>query len=349
MDFHRLSIFYLHLVDNLNRKDVINLCTAITFTSNNNSYFGRTFDLEKRFEERVTVTPRNYIFRYSMGEVDRRHFAIIGTATIMDRYPLYYDATNEFGLSMAGLNFVGNTYFSEKEIDGRINLAPYELIPYMLSKYKSCLECLEVLKTLHLVDKRFRNDIPNSELHWLISDGKDCLTLEISREGTKTYNNSVGVLTNNPGFNQQMLNLSNYMSLTNEEPVNKFASSIEMPAYSRGMGAIGLPGDNSSMSRFVRASYTKMNSSQPADNRLALVQAFHILSSVEQQEGSVIFNGQFERTQYTSCCDIKNGIYYYKTYENSQIAAVNMFNENLEGEELISYRMRFEPNIEYIN
>lgn len=284
-----------------------------------------------------------------MGEIDRRHYAIIGTATVVDNYPLYYEATNEVGLSVAGLNFVGNAFLSKTEIDGKINIAPYELIPYLLGRCKTCADCIEILKNMNIVDRRIKDSVPNSELHWMISDKNSCYTLENVREGMMIYDNPVGILTNNPTFDQQMLNLSNYINLTIEEPINRFSKSISLTPYSRGMGAIGLPGDNSSMSRFVRASFTKMNSVKPSEDDLALVQAFHILASVEQQEGTVVFDGKYEKTQYTSCCDTNNGVYYYKTYENSQITAVNMYKEDLKGEALISYKMGYDPKILYIN
>jgi len=320
------------------------MCTAITFKAKNN-YFGRTLDLEKRYDENVVITPRNFILRYRMGEIDRKHLAFIGTATVIDDYPLYYDATNEFGLSIAGLNFVGNAYLNRSFVDGKLNLAPFELIPYLLSKFKTCAECMEYIKFINIVDERFKDDMPNAELHWLIADNEECFVLEITGEGTKIYDNPVGVLTNNPPFNYQMINLVNYLNLTSNEATNRFSDNVKLIAYCKGMGAIGLPGDNSSMSRFVRASFTKMNSVKPDTDELALTQAFHILSSVEQQEGTVITNGEYERTQYTSCCDTSNCVYYYKTYENSQISSVDIFKEDLECNNLISYKMNFTPHI----
>lgn len=320
------------------------MCTAITFKAKNH-YFGRTLDLEKRYNENVVITPRNFILRYRMGEIDRKHFSFIGIATVIDNFPLYYDATNEFGLSAAGLNFVGNAYWNKNYIEGKINIAPFELIPYLLSKFKTCVECKEIIKSINLFDERFRDDMPNAELHWLISDKNESFVLEVTREGINIYENSIGILTNNPPYDYQITNLSNYLNITSNEPINRFSNDIELKAYSRGMGAMGLPGDNSSTSRFVRASFTKMNSVKPDNDELALVQAFHILSSVEQHEGAVITDGKYERTQYTSCCDTSSCVYYYKTYENTQISAVDIFREDLEGNELISYEMIFEPKI----
>ena len=324
------------------------MCTAITFTAANH-YFGRNLDLEKRYNEHVTITPRNYIFHYKSGEICRKHYAIIGTATIVDNYPLYYDATNEFGLSIAGLNFVKNSYIGKIK-ENKKNLAPYELIPFLLSNCKNVDECVQLLQEINLVDIPFNSYYRNPELHWLIADKMDnCITLEFMKDGMKIHKNSIGILTNNPPFEYQIMNLNNYINLSNREPVNRFSSKIDLEVYSRGMGAIGMPGDLSSMSRFVRATFTKINSVRPKNDIDSISQMFHILGAVEQQEGNVKIGNKFERTQYTSCSDMDNCIYYYTTYSNHQISAINMFKENIDGNNLISFKMIFDEKIAYLN
>lgn len=324
------------------------MCTAMSF-NNFGHYFGRNLDLEHRYDENIVITPRNYIFKYKSGEIDRKHYAIIGTATVIDGYPLYYDATNEHGLSIAGLNFVGNAYLNKKEEIGKINLAPYELIPYILGKCKSVYECIKLLKIIVLVDIRFADGLPNSELHWLISDKHNCITFEYMVSGVKIYDNAMGILTNNPPFDYHLMNLNNYMQLSDSEPHNNLSDKLSLNAYSRGMGAIGLPGDNSSTSRFIRCCFNKLNSVHCNSEIEAITQFFHILSSVEQVEGSVKIDSKYERTQYSSCCDIDKGIYYYKTYENNQINAVSMHNENIETDDIIRYPMILQQNIYNIN
>ncbi len=324
------------------------MCTAISFNAKNH-YFGRNLDLEKRYHESITITPRNYIFNFRSGEILRKHYAFIGTAMIIDNYPLYYDATNEHGLSVAGLNFVGNAYLKKKPEHGKINLAPYELIPYILCKSKSVDESIELLKNIELINIRFNDELQNSELHWIISDKNKSIVFEYMEDGVKIHVNSIGVLTNNPPFEYHMINLNNYISISNSEPENKFSDKINLNVYSRGMGALGLPGDNSSMSRFVRCAFHKLNSRNLDNDIEAVSQFFHILSSVEQVEGSVKIGNKYERTQYTSCCNTDKGVYYYKTYENSQISAINMHNENLENDKIIFYDMNFCQQIAYVN
>lgn len=99
-----------------------------------------------------------------------------------------------------------------------------------------------------------------AQLHWIIADKNEAITVESIKDGIKIYDNPVGVLTNNPPFDKQMFNLNNYMNLSPKSPKNNFSDKLNLNMYSRGMGAIGLPGDLSSQSRFVRAAFVKTNS-----------------------------------------------------------------------------------------
>ena len=314
------------------------MCTAITYNTNDH-YFGRNFDLEYSYNETVTITPRNYEFTFRKVESISNHYAIIGMAYVANNYPLYYDAMNEKGLAMAGLNFPENADYKEIE-DGKINIAPFEFIPYILSQCSNIEEAKGLLKNINIAKINFSDELPVSPLHWIISDKEKSITVESVKEGLKIYDNPVGVLTNNPTFDIQLFNLNNYMSLSTEPPLNNFSKELNMAIYSRGMGAIGLPGDLSSASRFVKATFTKMNSKSGSSESESISQFFHILESVYQQRGCVhMGEGKYEITIYSSCCNMDKGIYYYITYENSQITGIDMNKENLDSSELISYNL----------
>ena len=314
------------------------MCTAVTYNTNDH-YFGRNFDLEYSYNETVTITPRNYEFTFRKVENISNHYAIIGMAYVANNYPLYYDAINEKGLAMAGLNFPGNADYKEIE-DGKINIAPFEFIPYILSQCSNLEETKKLLENINIANINFSDELPVSPLHWIISDKEKSITVESVKEGLKIYDNPVGVLTNNPTFDIQLFNLNNYMSLSTEPPLNNFSKELNMETYSRGMGAIGLPGDLSSASRFVKATFTKMNSKSGSSESESISQFFHILESVYQQRGCVhMGEGKYEITIYSSCCNMDKGIYYYITYENSQITEIDMNKENLDSSELISYNL----------
>lgn len=317
------------------------MCTAVSFLQKDH-YFGRNLDLEYTLGEEVVITPRNYPFLFRKRETMNRHYGILGIAYVSEtsqgqKYPLYYDAVNEKGLSIAGLNFPQNAVYRpyEKEKD---NLAPYELIPWILGQCASVDEAKYYLERISILEEVFCADLPLTPMHWMLSDSQKSLVVEPVMEGVKLYENPVGVLTNNPPFDQQIFHLNNFMHLSRENPENRFSKEVSLHTYSRGMGGIGLPGDWSSQSRFVRAAFVKCNSVCEETESSCVNQFFHILSAVEHPRGCVdVGNQKYEITQYSCCCNTNRGIYYYKTYENSWITAVSMHETDLNGSSLKRY------------
>ena len=324
------------------------MCTAVTCKTKD-FYFGRTLDYEFSYGEEVTITPKNYHFKFRNGNFLIVHYALIGMAHVADDYPLYYEAVNECGLGMAGLNFPGNAVYNEKRND-KDNVAQFELIPWLLGKCASVDEARYLLENINITNEPFNDKYPVSPLHWLIADSKECIVVEAVKEGLKIYENPVGVMTNNPPFDKQLFNLNNYRHLSNTELLSTFSDNLKLESYSRGLGGLGLPGDVSSMSRFVRASFVKMNSVSSDDEVFSVNQFFHILNSVEQVRGCCkLKENTFEITIYSSCCNATCGIYYYTTYNNHMINAIDMHKENLDSEKLIRYSLIDKEQINYIN
>ncbi|MGN1340780.1 MAG: choloylglycine hydrolase [Oscillospiraceae bacterium] len=313
------------------------MCTAATYKTED-FYFGRTLDYEFSYGDEITVTPRNYPFEFRNGEKLGAHYAMVGMAHVAADYPLYYDAMNERGLCVAGLNFVGNAFYRDPAPEKK-NVAQFELIPWLLAHCGTVREAREKLSDINITNIPFSDKLPCAQLHWIIADKTEAITVESVREGIRIYDNPVGVLTNNPPFDEQLFSLNNYMHLSASNPQNCFSDKLPLKCYSRGMGALGLPGDLSSQSRFVRASFVKMNSLSGSSENESVSQFFHILGSVDQQRGCChLGEGKYEITLYTSCCNADKGIYYYNTYENHQISAVDMHRENLDSASLIRYK-----------
>ena len=315
------------------------MCTAATYKTKD-FYFGRTLDYEFSYGDEITITPRNYPFHFRHSDkVLDNHYAIIGMAHVAGDYPLYYDAINEKGLGMAGLNFVGNTAYANPVSD-KENVAQFEFIPWILSQCATLKEARRKLSCMNLTNTQFSENFPCAQLHWILADASGCLVIESMKDGFHIYDNPVGVLTNNPPFPQQMFQLNNYQSLSPRQPENTFAPGLELQSYSRGMGALGLPGDLSSQSRFARVAFTRANSISGDSEEESVSQFFHILGSVDQQRGCCeVAEGKYEITIYTSCCSAETGTYYYTTYENHQITAVDMKKEALDSAALIRYPM----------
>ena len=310
------------------------MCTAITYKTND-FYFGRNLDVERSYNERVVITPRNFNLKFRCIEPLETHYALIGMATVIDEFPLYFDATNEKGLSMAGLNFPENADY--KPFNNELNnITPFEFIPYILGKCKNIEEAENELNKINLVKINFSDDLPLSPLHWIISDKNKSLTVESVKDGLKIYKNPVSVLTNNPTFPFHLMNLNNYMSLHEGTSENNFSENIEFNNYSLGLGALGLPGDFSSASRFIKATFVKYKSKSGKSEAESVNQFFHILDSVAMPKGCVLVrNGEYEFTRYSSCCNTDKGIYYFKTYDDFNIIKTDMNSFDLESKNII--------------
>ena len=312
------------------------MCTAATYQTEH-FYFGRTLDYEFSYGDSITITPRNYPFPFRHAPQNASHYAIIGMAHIASEYPLYYDACNEQGLCMAGLNFVGNAAYREELSEKKDNICQFELIPWILCQCADLSEAKRLLSRLQLLAEPFSPALPTAGLHWIIADKTGAVTVESTKDGLFVYDNPAGVLTNNPPFETQMFLLNQYMNLSPKQPENHFGAELPLSPYSRGMGALGLPGDLSSTSRFARAAFARANSVSGSSEKESVSQFFHILGFVDQPRGCCNVNGKYEITLYTSCCSAEKGIYYYTTYENHQISAVDMHLEDLDTDALISY------------
>lgn len=307
------------------------MCTSLTFQTSD-FYFGRNLDLEYNFGEKIVITPRQYPFIFKFAGTLSEHYAIIGTAQITDGCPLYAEAVNEKGLCLAALNFPGNAVYAEAPESGKTNLAPFELFGFLLGTCATVKEAEEQLKTVCITHTAFKDGYPVAPLHWHIADKDRSLVLECIKDGMHLYENPVGVLTNNPPFPFQLTNLQNYMHLTSNPPENRFAPALKLAPYGQGMGALGLPGDASPASRFVRAAFCKWNTELPSGEEASVTQFFHILDNVAMVAGSVRTpENKFDRTTYSSCINASRGIYYYKTYNNNQISAVSMHKTDLDG------------------
>ncbi len=268
------------------------MCTAIKY----DNYFGRNLDLWCHYDTKVIISR------------DGKH-PVMGMGIDANGYPLYFDAMNDRGLAMAGLNFPGNAVYFPLD-KGRINLAPYELIPYIIGNFSTVEEAATELSRVNILDRPFSEDIPLSPLHWMISDKNSSIVLESTEKGVKIYPNPHHVLTNNPTFDIQSFNLNNY---------DRLSPHCREGDYSYGMGGLGLPGDLSSMSRFVRGDFHIKNS----PSGLGYTHLFHLLYSVAMPRGSVIApDGSEEYTQYTCCCDLEKNVYYYTEYDNLNVRSI---------------------------
>lgn len=324
------------------------MCTSIALTTGD-FYFGRNLDLEYTFGEQVAVTPRQYPFVFRKAGECGRHHAMIGMATVVDGYPLYAEAANEKGLCIAGLNFPDNAFYPAQLCEDKVNVSPFELPLWVLGQCAGVEEARALLERTHIVAIPFSDRMPLAPLHWHIADRERSIVVECMRDGMRIYDNPVGVLTNNPPFDFQMTNLRQYMALRSGEPENSLAAGLELAPFGRGFGAIGLPGDFSPVSRFVKAAFLRCNAVCEGEESSSVSQFFHLLDAVAMPRGAVRAGDLWDITTYSCCINASKGVYYYKTYDNSQITAVDMRREDLEDSQVRSFALETGLRIVHAN
>ncbi|MBQ7363002.1 MAG: choloylglycine hydrolase family protein [Clostridia bacterium] len=300
------------------------MCTAVYYDRGN--LFGRTLDLECSLGECIAAVPRAYPFRFRRLPELSLHYAFIGTAHAVDGNPLFYDGMNEHGVAVAALNFPGYAKYGAAQ-SGKINLCSFELIPYVLASARTLDDARELLRDANLTDDAYSDTLPATPLHFLISTKDGSLTVEQGEGGFRLLENPLGVLSNAPELSYHITRLSDYYALDSARGEQRLATDVPLSVYSRGMGAIGLPGDFSSSSRFVRAVYAKNNTSPTVsgDEMAALSAFFHIMDTVGVPNGCVVTDaGESVRTVYTSAMDLSRLVYYFRGYDSGRIFSVKL-------------------------
>ena len=321
----------------------IGMCTAVSLNFSHH-FFARTLDLDTSYGEAVISTPRKYSFKYRYEKPQGEHYAILGAGAVFDNTPLYYDAFNEAGLAVAALNFPGEAFYFKKR-QGALNVASFELISFILSQCATLSEAVELLNRVNITDDSFSDDLPSTTLHWIVADKFGAVAVESVADGLKIYENQLGVLTNSPPFPYHKTRVCDFMGLDSGAPKNEICESVKLPYYSGGLGAMGLPGDFSSSSRFVRGVFLKNHTVSSG----GVSQAFHIMDNLAVPEGAVIKrNGKCFFTVYTSVADTDERVYYFTTADSRRIRAVKMTEEDISSDTLSVFSMREEEKIFYI-
>ncbi|HFE9682999.1 TPA: choloylglycine hydrolase [Clostridium perfringens] len=329
------------------------MCTGLALETKDGLHlFGRNMDIEYSFNQSIIFIPRNFkcVNKSNKKELTTK-YAVLGMGTIFDDYPTFADGMNEKGLGCAGLNFPVYVSYSKEDIEGKTNIPVYNFLLWVLANFSSVEEVKEALKNANIVDIPISENIPNTTLHWMISDitGKS-IVVEQTKEKLNVFDNNIGVLTNSPTFDWHVANLNQYVSLRyNQVPEFKLGDQ-SLTALGQGTGLVGLPGDFTPASRFVRVAFLRDAMIKNDKDSIDLIEFFHILNNVAMVRGSTrTIEEKSDLTQYTSCMCLEKGIYYYNTYENNQINAIDMNKENLDGNEIKTYKYNKTLNINHVN
>ncbi|MGU9076642.1 choloylglycine hydrolase [Clostridium perfringens] len=329
------------------------MCTGLALETKDGLHlFGRNMDIEYSFNQSIIFIPRNFkcVNKSNKKELTTK-YAVLGMGTIFDDYPTFADGMNEKGLGCVGLNFPVYVSYSKEDIEGKTNIPVYNFLLWVLANFSSVEEVKEALKNANIVDIPISENIPNTTLHWMISDitGKS-IVVEQTKEKLNVFDNNIGVLTNSPTFDWHVANLNQYVGLRyNQVPEFKLGDQ-SLTALGQGTGLVGLPGDFTPASRFIRVAFLRDAMIKNDKDSIDLIEFFHILNNVAMVRGSTrTVEEKSDLTQYTSCMCLEKGIYYYNTYENNQINAIDMNKENLDGNEIKTYKYNKTLSINHVN
>jgi choloylglycine hydrolase len=227
-----------------------------------------------------------------------------------------------------------------------LNLASFELIPYILGNCATLDEAVNALSKANIVPDSFSASLTSTPMHWLFSDSSGCVVAEPLENGLSVKKNDFGVLTNEPSFDFHAKNLTSYMHLSATAQVNAICPSVPLTHFSRGTGAFGMPGDHSSASRFIRAVFTKNHTAGEQE----VSKFFHIMDTLGVPLGCALTeNGEPIRTVYTSCADADDHTYYFTTYECRRIRAVRLSESAMKSDLLTVFPIDKDEDISYLN
>lgn len=310
-------------------------CTGITLQSKDGATIvARTIDWSGTEMNNIyAIVPRGHAQQSllpdgSMGGLP--YISLYGYVGMAVQQPEFVvDGTNEAGLSAALFYFPNyGEYKPYNEADKDISLADFQVVSWILSRFSTIDQVKEAINNVRIINI----DPSASTVHWRITEpnGRQ-VVMEIVDGVPNFYENEVGVLTNSPGFQWHTTNLNNYVNLHPGGAGPTEFGPINLRAFGAGAGFLGLPGDFTPPSRFVRAAFLKTYSLEQATAYDTMQQAFHILNNFDVPLGvqfsvGAAPNNMPSATQWTVATDLKNKTIYYHTMYNRTIRSIDMKN-----------------------
>ena len=329
----RLVVLFAMVVLGSLFADKASACTGISLAAQDGSrVVARTVEWAATpMQCGYVVAPRGHMHRsYTpTGENGLRYQGVYGYVGIYTEYePFVVEGVNEAGLS-AGLFFFPQygDYAPYDAADNDKTLCDMQFVSWVLSQCSTIDQVKEELSKLNLVT--LNNKI--GAVHWRITEPNGrMVVLEVVAGVPHFYENKLGVITNAPGFQWHMTNLNNYVNLEpGSAPDNTIKPGITLKPLGHGSGMLGLPGDFTSPSRFVRATFFQTTSPVWATGFDTVVQAFHILNNFDIPIGSQHIKSEIPKdmpsaTQFTAATDLKSMKFYYRTAWNSNIRCIDL-------------------------
>ncbi|MDD5728248.1 MAG: choloylglycine hydrolase family protein [Victivallales bacterium] len=327
----------------------VDACTGVQLQAKDGAIVrGRTLEFAQALDSDVIVIPRNYPYTgltpgKGQGLKWKTVFAVAGANSNAEPYVM--DGVNEKGLSGGIFYFPGFTdYQAFKRENAAATLAQWQLLTWILSSFATVAEVGKALPGIAVCDAVPAGWEGQMPLHYIVTDaGGDCIVIEYIGGKLNIYANPSGILTNAPPFQWHLTNLKNYVKIMPQNAPDRDVNSLKISQAGQGSGMLGLPGDYTPPSRFVRAFFFS-SASLPRENaEKAAMQVFHILSSFDIPLGTVRSTGDkvtaIEHTQWTSVCDLRNKFFYYRTEHNSGIRVLKLMECDLNASKIIKFKM----------
>jgi choloylglycine hydrolase len=331
-------------------------CTGITIKPRDGSViFARTLEFAVDLRSDVIVVPRGRAFvGAAPGDLPglrwTTRYGFVGANAF--GLPVAVDGLNEKGLHVGLFYFPGfATYQKVDATEAGKALAPWELGAFLLGTCADVKEAVTAAEGVRVgaVVQKDMGFVPG--VHYVVTDsGGGGVVLEHVGGQLKVHRNPLGVMSNSPTFDWHMINLSNYVNLSVTNVPKLDLAGVELQGLGQGSGMLGLPGDFTPPSRFVRAvAFSK--SALPVDTaREGVLQAFHILNQFDIPKGAArgTDHGKpaADYTLWTSAADLKNRRYYVRTYENSRIRMVDLKALDLDAGAIRTISLKGEEQIE---
>ncbi|MEA3491738.1 MAG: choloylglycine hydrolase family protein [Campylobacterota bacterium] len=330
-----------------------NACTGISLTAEDSSVVhARTLEFAIDLKSNVMVVPRGYSRTGTAqdgkkGLKWRSKYASLGANGL--GVPFLFDGFNEKGLAI-GLLYHPDTakYMKYNSADLDKTLAPWELGSWILENFANVEEVKANISKIVVPEVVFAAWGFSPQVHYTVQDASGgSIVIEFIDGKLVIYDNPLGVLTNSPAFDWHMTNLRNYINLTAAPAPQMQLKSIKLKPLGMGSGFLGIPGDSTPPSRFVRAALFSQTVFPSKTGYDAILEAFHILNNFDipkgsAQEGKKDKHGNIlvDYTAWTSASDLKAKRFYFRTYENSQIRMVDLNKMNLDAEKIIIIPMK---------
>lgn len=302
-------------------------CTGILLkTTHKNPIYARTLEFGQNLESHILTVPRNYSYKAPTpnskfaGLQWSTKYAAIGANAFKE--PYFIDGVNEAGLAGGLFYFPGFASYQEVKTENYARSLPFwSLLTWILTNCATVQEVKNALPTIYISKTDFPAMHQDPPAHIIIHDlsGKS-LVIEYINGVLQMHDNPLGVITNSPNFDWHITNLRNYINLSPLNAPDKILNGVTFSQLGQGSGMLGLPGDFTPPSRFVRAVWFTQSAPKLHSELDAINHAFHILNNFDIPKGAIVDkHGVSDYTTWTSAIDMKNKIFYYKTYENQHV------------------------------